>query len=213
MAPRRSASSAFHLRSTIQPTPEQGREYLDLLPRPWLRRRTGAGGVSRTSRRAGLEIHHVAGSRYERSACTSNHRAAESERSSGSERARARPPLCTAPRRSSRSRNRAGERHAKTGGFSGPSRSGSCTNNSISDHLAEIATRSETKGPHSAELRSPLADSNRRPPPYHAPQSATGRNPRQRFWLDFAGYRFTAFATGRHLLPPPCSINAPYFVG
>src|SRR5205823_459243 len=32
-------------------------------------------------------------------------------------------------------------------------------------------------------LESPLTDSNRRPPPYHALLSATGRNPRQRFWL------------------------------
>ncbi|SRR6266511_2401590 len=30
---------------------------------------------------------------------------------------------------------------------------------------------------------SPLPDSNRRPPPYHALRSATGRNPRQRFRL------------------------------
>src|SRR5215216_1289335 len=32
-------------------------------------------------------------------------------------------------------------------------------------------------------LESPLTDSNRRPPPYHALRSATGGNPRQRFWL------------------------------
>jgi hypothetical protein len=30
---------------------------------------------------------------------------------------------------------------------------------------------------------SPLPDSNRRPPPYHVLLTATGRNPRQRFWL------------------------------
>src|SRR5687768_5068342 len=36
---------------------------------------------------------------------------------------------------------------------------------------------------HSWTLQSPLTDSNRRPPPYHALRSATDRNPWQRFWL------------------------------
>src|SRR4029450_7146650 len=34
-----------------------------------------------------------------------------------------------------------------------------------------------------AVLKSPLPDSNRRPPPYHADPVASGRNPWQRFWL------------------------------
>jgi hypothetical protein len=54
-------------------------------------------------------------------------------------------------------------------------------------------------------FKSPLTDSNRRPPPYHALQSATGRNPRQRFPLVSAGSRgsdLRPVATG-------CSHRAP----
>jgi hypothetical protein len=60
--------------------------------------------------------------------------------------------------------------------------------------------------------RSPLTDSNRRPPPYHAPRSATSGNPRQGFWLVGAVSAAIPFATGCHRLRPLCSINAPYAV-
>jgi hypothetical protein len=48
--------------------------------------------------------------------------------------------------------------------------------------------------------RAPLTDSNRRPPPYHALRTATGRNRWQRFWLDSAGFGAVSFATGCHWL-------------
>jgi hypothetical protein len=54
-----------------------------------------------------------------------------------------------------------------------------------------------------------LQDSNRRPPPFHALRSATGRNRRQRFWLVRAVFGARAFATGCHWLRPLGSINAP----
>ena len=69
-------------------------------------------------------------------------------------------------------------------------------------------TRSE-KCRRAASLQSPLTDSNRRPPPYHALRSATGRNPRQRFWLVSAVCRTFSVATGCHRLRPLGSINAP----
>src|ERR671937_80420 len=56
---------------------------------------------------------------------------------------------------------------------------------------------------------SPLADSNRRPPPYHALQTATGGNRRQRFWLVFAVSAAIRFATDCHRLQPRGSIKAP----
>jgi hypothetical protein len=57
--------------------------------------------------------------------------------------------------------------------------------------------------------RSPLTDSNRRPPPYHFGVTATGRNPPQRFRLDFAALGAAAFANGCHWLRPLGSTNAP----
>src|SRR5581483_3989344 len=57
--------------------------------------------------------------------------------------------------------------------------------------------------------RSPLTDSNRRPPPYHILVHATNGNRWQRFWLVWAVFRPDRFATGCHWLPPLCSINAP----
>ena len=54
-------------------------------------------------------------------------------------------------------------------------------------------------------LQSPLTDSNRRPPPYHAGH----RNPRQRFCLISAVFGVALFATRCHRLRPLCSINAP----
>src|ERR671931_2313576 len=48
--------------------------------------------------------------------------------------------------------------------------------------------------------------------PYHALETATGRNARQRFWLVWAVCRVMRFATGWHRLQPRGSIKAPYFV-
>jgi hypothetical protein len=55
---------------------------------------------------------------------------------------------------------------------------------------------------------SPLTDSNRRPSPYHALRSATGRSPRQRF-AGFEPFLMPPFATSCHWLRPLCSISAP----
>jgi hypothetical protein len=63
--------------------------------------------------------------------------------------------------------------------------------------------------PFAATLQSPLTDSNRRPPPYHIAVSATGRNPRQRFWLVSALFSLGAFATVCRWLRPLGSTNAP----
>ena len=60
--------------------------------------------------------------------------------------------------------------------------------------------------------RSPLTDSNRRPPPYHALLSATGRNLRQPFSLGLAVSAPAAFATACYRLQPRGSIKAPHFV-
>jgi hypothetical protein len=56
---------------------------------------------------------------------------------------------------------------------------------------------------------SPLTDSNRRPPPYHGTSHATGRNPRQRFWLIFAVLATAWLAAECHRLQPRGSIKAP----
>jgi hypothetical protein len=61
--------------------------------------------------------------------------------------------------------------------------------------------------------RSPLTDSNRRPPPYHVLLAATGRNPRQRFSLVFAVFGAVAFAAVCHRLQPRGSIKAPSAAG
>jgi hypothetical protein len=60
--------------------------------------------------------------------------------------------------------------------------------------------------------KSPLTDSNRRPPPYHALVAPSGRNPRQGFWLDFPAFAPQRFATGCHRLQTGGSIRAPYLV-
>jgi hypothetical protein len=60
--------------------------------------------------------------------------------------------------------------------------------------------------------QSPLTDSNRRPPPYHALPAATGRNQRQRFWLVLGASGSRRFATGCHRLQPRGSIKAPSLV-
>jgi hypothetical protein len=58
-------------------------------------------------------------------------------------------------------------------------------------------------------LQSPLPDSNRRPPPYHGTSQATGRNPRQRFWLVLAASAPIRFAADCRRLQPRGSIKAP----
>jgi hypothetical protein len=79
--------------------------------------------------------------------------------------------------------------------------------------VRSVSARSSNRQHQSADLqalyRSPLTDSSRRPPPYHALRTATGRNPRQRFRLVSALFRLGAFATGCHWLRPLGSINAP----
>src|SRR5205823_5061290 len=60
--------------------------------------------------------------------------------------------------------------------------------------------------------RSPLTDSNRRPPPYHGSSEATGGSRWQRIWLAFAVHGSSRFAGGCHRLQPPGSIKAPSFV-
>jgi hypothetical protein len=65
------------------------------------------------------------------------------------------------------------------------------------------------RGRNGSVERSPLTDSNRRPPPYHALLSATGRKPRQRFWRVSAVFERMRFATGCHRLQPRGSIKAP----
>src|SRR5439155_1494846 len=63
-----------------------------------------------------------------------------------------------------------------------------------------------------AKTRSPLTDSNRRPPPYHALRSATARNPRQRFPYVLAASAPISFATDCDRLQPRGSIKAPSLV-
>jgi hypothetical protein len=60
--------------------------------------------------------------------------------------------------------------------------------------------------------KSPLTDSNRRPPPYHFGNAATGRNRRQRFSPVFAASVPSRFATDCHRLQPRGSIKAPSLV-
>src|SRR5688572_2966670 len=50
--------------------------------------------------------------------------------------------------------------------------------------LAETTRASAEQG----KTRSPLTDSNGRPPPYHLTTNASGRKPRQRIWLVFAHF-------------------------
>ena len=61
-------------------------------------------------------------------------------------------------------------------------------------------------------LRSPLTDSNRRPPPSHADPAATGRTSRQRFSPVRAVFAAVPFATDCDRLRPLGSIKAPSFV-
>jgi hypothetical protein len=57
--------------------------------------------------------------------------------------------------------------------------------------------------------RSPLANSNRRPPPYHLTPAATTGNPRQQIWLVLALSAAGRFAADCHWLRLLGSINAP----
>src|SRR5215210_5592995 len=74
---------------------------------------------------------------------------------------------------------------------------------------ASFGNGEHRKALYPAALRSPLTDSNRRPPPYHFGVVATGGNPRQRISLAFAVFADIPFAAGCHQLRPLCSINAP----
>ena len=75
---------------------------------------------------------------------------------------------------------------------------------------SRIASATPEKRPNQrAFLSSPLTDSNRRPPPYHAVPQATGRNSWQGSWLVSAVLGPFAFASGCHRLRPLCSMNAP----
>jgi hypothetical protein len=77
-------------------------------------------------------------------------------------------------------------------------------------HRIQISPSQATQHTHlQGFCASPLTDSNRRPPPYHAPRSATGRNRWQWFWLVEAVFGAFPFATGCHWLRPLCSITAP----
>jgi hypothetical protein len=69
--------------------------------------------------------------------------------------------------------------------------------------------QNERKHVFAGAFRSPLTDSNRRPPPYHALLTATGRNRRQRFWLVYAVSERVRFATRCHRLQPRGSKRAP----
>src|SRR5919197_3988957 len=67
-------------------------------------------------------------------------------------------------------------------------------------------------GPSGSQDLALLAEHERRPPPFLALQTATGRNRRQRFWLVFAVSAAIRFATDCHRLQPRGSIKAPSFV-
>jgi hypothetical protein len=54
--------------------------------------------------------------------------------------------------------------------------------------------------PFAAASRSPLTDSNRRPPPYHLTPAATSRNLRQQIWLVSAVSAAGRFAANCHWL-------------
>jgi hypothetical protein len=76
-------------------------------------------------------------------------------------------------------------------------------------HAGSCKCSGNRKRHFAALLQSPLTDSNRRPPPYHALRAAPGRNPRQRFWHDLAPVADTRLAADCHCLQPRGSIKAP----
>lgn len=78
--------------------------------------------------------------------------------------------------------------------------------------LVLVAPADNERSRSAGTSRSPLPDSNRRPPPYHALVAATGRNRRQGSWLVFAASAPNRFATDGHRLRPRGSIKAPSFV-
>jgi hypothetical protein len=71
--------------------------------------------------------------------------------------------------------------------------------------------RTERRG-FPAFLQSPLTDSSRRPPPYHALRSGCGGLPPVADRPISAGFGPAPFATGCHRLRPLGSINAPYLL-
>src|SRR6266508_5892935 len=58
-------------------------------------------------------------------------------------------------------------------------------------------------------LESPLTDSNRRPPPYHAIQTATGGSRWQGFVASSSRFRTSGHPNLCHPLRPLCSITVP----
>jgi hypothetical protein len=92
-------------------------------------------------------------------------------------------------------------------------KSGCSRKGSIPDQVGATASSVRSRNAAlAASFQSPLTDSNRRPPPYHALRSATGRNLRQRFWLVSEVFGRAALATDCHQLQPRGSIRAPSFV-
>jgi hypothetical protein len=77
------------------------------------------------------------------------------------------------------------------------------------DSTTSFTASTDNGGTESGDIQRALRDSNLRPSPYHAIQAATGRNPRQRFWLVSALFAPQRFATGCHWLQPPGCIRAP----
>src|SRR5262249_1043629 len=76
-------------------------------------------------------------------------------------------------------------------------------------HARQLASRAETKTPFPGLLQSPLTDSNRRPPPYHAIQTATGGSRRQRFVATSSRFQASGERNACHRLRPLCSITVP----
>ncbi len=62
-------------------------------------------------------------------------------------------------------------------------------------------------------IKSPLTDSNRRPPPYHRSSRVTERSRAQRFPPRFRGFGGERVAVGCAGLRPLCSTTAPRYVG
>src|SRR6266568_77915 len=71
------------------------------------------------------------------------------------------------------------------------------------------ATVIAKKPPVCTDSSSPLTDSNRRPPPYHAIQTATGGSRWQRFVASSSRFRASGHPNLCHPLRPLCSITVP----
>jgi hypothetical protein len=76
--------------------------------------------------------------------------------------------------------------------------------------LDEVQRAENAKAPRLRGFQeSPLTDSNRRPPPYHAIQTATGGSQWQRFPADPSHFRASSDLNPCHPLRPLCSITVP----